>query len=405
MECLGMFLRNAVWRVGLIGGSLVQANAASLTTRVLQPFIDRHELAGAVTLVATGGKVLSLEAAGYADIGSKKPMTTDAVFWIASMSKPIAATALMLLVDEGRVGLDDPVEKYLPGFSPQIMRANSDETHVALEPPRQPITVRQLLNHTNGIPNILPIETTLDHLPLALRVQSYSLAPLAFEPGTEYAYSTAGINTAGRIVEVVSGVDYAAFLQRRLFDPLQMRDTTFWPDEAQVARLAKAYQPSDTGVDLVETSIRYLRSPLSDREHRYAVPGGGLFSTASDLAKFCQMFLNDGNVGQRRILSHAALAEMTRRQESIEIWEAAKQKIAPGNLSPNGYDGMGLGWGTRASGAYGHGGAYSTAMLIDRPHGLILIWLVQHNGFPGNGGKSRAAFETAAMESYKASAR
>ncbi len=389
------------WFLAFLSASVAQAAPAPIAGRILQLFVDRHELAGAVTLVASADQVLSLEAVGYADIAAKKPMTTDAVFWIASMSKPIAATALMILVDEGKVHLDDPVVKYLPGFSPRIMRANSAGTHVSLEPPRHPITVRELLNHTNGIPNILPFETTLDQYPLAVRVESYALAPLIFEPGTDYAYSTAGINTAGRIVEVVSGMEYGEFLQRRLFDPLQMPDTTFWPTEAQVARLAKAYQPSAAGDGLAEIPIGYTHYPLTDRAHRYPAPGGGLFSTAKDLAKFCQMFLNDGAVGQKRILSRAAVAEMTRRQESVEIWREASRKIAPGSLSPTTYDGMGLGWGTRSSGAYGHWGAYSTAMLVDRPDGLIVIWLVQHNGFPGNGGQARKAFEVAAIERYK----
>src|ERR1041385_6525721 len=143
------------------------------------------------------------------------------------MSKPITATALMILVDEGKVRLDDPVERYLPEFANvKIIGLDKDRSHVSLQRPQHPITVRNILSHTSGIPFSSSIETsTLDLFPLATRVQSYALLPLLFEPGINYSYSNAGINTAARIIEVVSGVSYTQFLQKRLFDPLGMKDT------------------------------------------------------------------------------------------------------------------------------------------------------------------------------------
>jgi CubicO group peptidase (beta-lactamase class C family) len=138
--------------IALTGGSLLHETEASTIASVLQPFVDRHELAGAVMLVASKDEILSLDAVGYADVARKKPMAVDALFWIASMSKPIAATALMLLVEEGKMRLDDPVERYLPKFSPQLMAVSADWTHVRLQKAHRAITVRDLLRHTSGIP-------------------------------------------------------------------------------------------------------------------------------------------------------------------------------------------------------------------------------------------------------------
>jgi len=384
-------IRRSTWPRPLFAFSLCSLSLTAVASDiggVLQPFVDRHELAGAVTLVASKDKILSVEAVGYSDIANKKRMTTDAVFWIASMSKPIASTALMLLVDEGKVRLDDPVGKYLPAFDPRIMAASPDETEVLLRKPSHPITVRQLLDHRSGMKFKSSLESpTLDAFPLELRVKSYALEPLMSEPGAEFSYSNAGINTAAHIIEVVSGMPYEEFLQRRLFDPLGMTDTTFWPTDAQVARLAKSYKPNAAGTDLEETSISQLRYPLTDRNDRYPMPAGGLFSTAADLVKFCQMLLNGGTYSGKHILSETAIKEMTR-------WQSGPVDLGYG------YTGYGLGFELKSSGAYGHPGAYSTNMTIDPVHGLITIWLVQHVGFAGNGGKSEAAFEEAAVDNF-----
>jgi CubicO group peptidase (beta-lactamase class C family) len=387
----------ALWLILLCASPLSSAAGPSATANVLQPFVDRHELAGAVMLVASKDKVLDLETVGYADIAARKSMRTDALFWIASMSKPIAATALMMLVDEGKVRLDDSVEKYLPQFAPSIIAVTSDGAEAHLQAPQHAITIRNLLSHTSGLPFSSAIETpTLDMYPLATRVQSYALEPLMFEPGSDYSYSNAGVNTAARIVEVVSGQSYEEFLRTRLFAPLGMIDTTFWPNEAQVERLAKSYKANALGTDLEETSITQLHYPLTDRTHRYPMPAGGLFSTASDLARFCQMLLNGGTYAGRRLLSGAAIREMSRNQLS----EAVLQKRFSSRSSPTDATAYGLGWSTFPSGAFGHGGAYATNLRIDPEHGLATVWLIQHASFPSEGAKSHAAFEKAALEIY-----
>jgi CubicO group peptidase (beta-lactamase class C family) len=347
----------------------------------LQPFVDKHALAGAVTLVANKDKVLSLEAVGFADVKAKKPMRTDSLFWIASQSKPITAAGLMILVDEGKVKVDDPVEKHLPELKDLRVAVKDEKGAVHLEKPKRPVTVRDLLSHTSGMPFASAQETpTLDKLTLADAVKSYAKTPLLFQPGAKYQYSNAGINTAGRIIEVVSGMSYEDFMDKRLFGPLGMKNTTFWPNEKQLERLAKSYKPNKDKTDLEETTIGQLKYPLNDRK-RQPMPAGGLFSTASDVARFCQMVLGGGVFAGKRYLSEAAVKQMTSKQT--------------GDL-PAGY---GLGWST-GGGSFGHGGAFATNMNIDTNRGLITVWMVQHAGFPKDGDKSYGAFRKAAEERF-----
>ncbi len=353
-------------------------------TAALQPFIDSHSLAGAVTLVADRDKILSLNAVGYEDIAAGKPMRTDDLFWIASQSKPITATALMILVDEGDVKLDDPVEKYVPEFRNVWVTAEQDKEHLLLKKPSHKITIREILSHTSGLPFKSELEgPTLDLFPLLVGARSYAMTPLLFDPGTKYQYSNAGINTAGRIIEVVSGMRYEDFLDKRLFKPLGMKDTTFWPNDEQLTRLAKSYKPNSSKNDLEEITIGQLKYPLNDHD-RQPMPAGGLFSTAKDLTLFCQMVLNGGEFQGTRYLSEASVKEMTSKQTG-----ALKE-------------GYGLGWSVNGPNV-GHGGAYSTNMSIDSKRGMITIWMVQHAGFPGNGNKSQGEFHKAADELFEKS--
>jgi CubicO group peptidase (beta-lactamase class C family) len=349
----------------------------------LQPFVDRGALAGAVTLVADKDKVLALDAVGYADVAANKPMTTDSLFWIASQSKPITATALMILVDEGKVKLDDPVAKYLPEFNDLWTTAYSDNISTLLVRPKHAITVREILSHTSGMPFASAMEKpTLDGLFLRDAVKSYAITPLQYEPGSKWSYSNAGINTAGRIIEVVGGMPYEEFLQTRLFTPLGMKDTTFRPDSHQIARLAKSYKVSVKTKGLEETTIGQLKYPLNDAT-RQPMPAGGLFSTAEDVGRFCRMILNGGTFDGKRYLSEEAVKEMTTKQTG----KALK-------------DEYGLGWST-GGGQIGHGGAFSTNMNIDPKRGRITVFMVQAAGFPADGGQSGGAFAKAANDLFK----
>jgi len=348
----------------------------------LQPFVDARSLAGAVTLVADKDRVLDLEAVGFADVSNKKKMTTDCLFWIASQSKPITASAFMILVDEGKVNLDDPVSKYLPEFKDLWLTAERDGDHMLLKHPHRPIMIRDILSHTSGLPFISAMETpTLDGLTLLDATRSYAMTPLVFEPGAKYLYSNAGINTAGRIIEVVAGQPYEQFLEARLIDPLGMKDTTFRPTLAQQKKLAKPYKPNSAKDGLEETSISQLRYPLEDPS-RHPMPAGGLFSTAEDVARFCRMILNGGTLDGKRYLSEESVRAMTHKQTGPDVKAE-----------------YGLGWSVRGP-ETGHGGAMATNMTIDRDRGLILIYLVQHAGYPNDGGRAQTVFHEAAIARF-----
>jgi CubicO group peptidase (beta-lactamase class C family) len=348
---------------------------------VLAPFVQREELAGAVALVANKDRVLNVTTVGFADIEAKKPMQADSVFWIASQSKGITATAVMMLVDEGKISLNDPVEKYLPEFTDQKVAAGKD----ALVARARSVTIRDLLSHVSGLPfKSAEEQPTLDGLPLAAAVKTYAKAPLATQPGTKYQYSNAGINTAARVLEVVSGMAYEDFMQKRLFGPLGMTDTTFWPNAEQVSRLAKTYKPDATKKKLTLGGLGQLQADLTDHAHRFPMPAGGLFSTAKDVSLFCRMLLNGGELDGHRYLSAAALKELSSRQTPKELKDSY---------------GLGLAVGPDF---FGHGGAQATGMEVRTKDGLVIVWMVQHQGFPGKGGQAQGEFKKWATKEFGA---
>ncbi|MBL9130295.1 MAG: beta-lactamase family protein [Verrucomicrobiaceae bacterium] len=359
----------------------VHAETPRPISAALQPFVDDKVLAGAVTLVADKDKVLDVTTVGWADIAAKKPMKKDTMFWIASMSKPITGAAFMMLVDEGKVSLDDPVEKYLPEFKGQMIKVKEGENMV-LKAPKHPITVRNVLSHTSGLPFKSDAENpTLDMLPLRVAVFSYASQTLDFEPDTKYQYSNAGINTAARIMEVVTGMSYEDFMQKRVFDPLGMKDTTFWPGEAQEKRVALSYKPNADKSDIEAFPISQLHYPLHERV-RKPMPAGGLFSTAADVAKFCQMLLRGGELGGKRYLSAAAIKQIMTKQTAE-------------GLNP-----YSLGFALTGD-SYGHGGAHATNMSIDPVKGLVTVFMVQHSGWRNDSGKTiLPAFKNAAYARF-----
>ncbi|MEN9573558.1 MAG: hypothetical protein RL514_1413 [Verrucomicrobiota bacterium] len=356
----------------------------------MQAFVDRQVVAGAVTLVAQGGKVVALDAVGYSDLATKKPMRTDDLFWIASMTKPLTGVAILMLQDEGKLSVDDAVEKFLPEFRNQMLLVTKTPDAVVLKKPSRRITLRDLLTHTAGLNSDIP-ETGRD-LMLGERTLAYALQPLSFEPGSKWSYSNPGINTLGRIVEVVSGQNFADFLDARLLKPLGMKDTTFWPTEAQARRVSKAYQPGPENKGLTEVGNYFLNGrPLTAR-WRTAIPAGGLYSTAADMAKFYQMMLNGGVANGRRYLSAAAHQQLTSTQT--------------GEIKTGFTEGMSWGFGfqvvkqpvgvtaTLAPGTYGHGGAYGTQSWADPKSGTIYILMIQRAKMAnGDASDIRKAFQ------------
>ncbi len=375
----GFAIVSLAWMVlSLVPPSQAAEPNANRLADVLQPYVDAHRLAGAVTLVADRDGLLDVTCVGNADVAAATPMRADALFWVASQTKPFTAAALMMLADEGKVNVDEPVEKYLPVFRGQMRMTSRGTEYALLTRPAHPVTVRNVLTHTSGLPFTSALESVLDALPLRVAVGSYAMTPLNFEPDTMYQYSNAGLNTAGRIVEVVSGMPYEDFVRTRILEPLGLRDTTFWPDAGQRARLATVYSHDKPDDPLRAVGINVLGTPLEDRQARYAVPAAGLFSTAADCARFCRMILRGGELDGQRYLSEAAVRQMTTRQTPEKL--------------PVSY---GFGWSTDGE-RCGHSGAYQTDMGLDRERGLVYIFMVQQAGYKDDAERCKHEFWQAA---------
>jgi CubicO group peptidase (beta-lactamase class C family) len=370
--------------VGLSSQRLERIDAA------VQGTIDAKRIAGAVTLVARRGRVVWLKAQGMADRESGRPMRTDTIFRICSMTKPITSLAVMMLYEEGRFLLEDPVSTYLPAFAhPKILVKPASGEPYSIPATRE-ITIRDLLRHTSGLTyhwnadlgplynaakvahGLLPYDGTIQE-----NVERLAGVPLLFNPGERWEYGL-GVDVLGRLVEVVSGRPLDEFLRMRIFEPLGMKDTCFYPPESALERLAVAYTfYKDKGLN------RFPETPITEgpfvysADYPYRGPrklfsgGAGLTSTAMDYLRFCQMMLDGGRAGTARLLSRKSIELMTQDQL--------------GRVSAD--EAFGLGFGIEgvktplselgSPGAYNWGGFFFTAFTIDPKEQMIVIFLAQ----------------------------
>jgi CubicO group peptidase (beta-lactamase class C family) len=354
--------------------------------RVMQLFVEKGEISGAVTLVATKDRVVHLAAIGKADVANGREMEPDAIFRVASMTKPITATALMMLVEQGKLAIDDPVAKHIAVFERQRLKDGG---------PARLVTIRDIVTHTAGLATS-PGAGNLDRS-LAEIADAIGRAPREFPPGSKWQYSS-GLTIAGRLIEIASGESYAEYLRRHIFEPLKMSDSTFRLTPVQAKRLATTYKPGKEKGLLEAVDIP---DPTSERTPN---PSGGLFSTAADMARFYQCILNGGELEGARLLSEKSALEMTRIHTP-----GITTGFTPGN-------GWGLGWCivekpqgvTRllSPGTYGHGGAWGTQGWVDPARGLVLVLMIQRTGF-GNSDAStiRDAFTEVAITAHQGSER
>lgn len=362
---------------------------------LVQRNIDAGDISGAVTLVARNGKIAYLSAHGVMDIASKKPMQADTIFRIASMSKPVAAVAIMMLMEEGKVRLNDPIAKFIPGFGEldvAVAKAGGSGPSgpgpagpAAAGPPPAPefytvpaarqITVLDLLTHTSGVMSG-PMSNSQGQAAFQTRhevglkwVESAAKSPLEFQPGSRWSYSpVAGFDILSRIVEVASGQPFDKFLQARIFEPLGMKEATFWPTAAQRARLVTAYQRRDNKLIANE-------NPDSMSGQKYFSGAGGLMTTAETYAQFAMMLANGGALNGKRILS----------PRTVELMGSAYiPSTLPGRAAGEGY-GLGVRvvtdpvargtWLTE--GSFGWSGAYGTHFWADPKKNLVGILMAQ----------------------------
>lgn len=338
--------------------------------KMMEKLEAERQISGAVTLIATRDAVVQLSATGKSDIEQNEAMKTDAMFWIASMTKPVTAVSILMLQDEGKLSVDDPVAKYVPELAelktPQGKPAN--------------VTLKQLLTHTSGMALEVSTADRQKARTLADLMPIYARLPMRFDPGSKWEYCQAGINSLGRVVEVVSGKSLPEFFQERIFTPLGMKQTTFYPTEEQVARLAMGYKLS--GGKLIENPVRTMSGkPLTSHEH-YPAANAGLFTTASDYGRFCQMLLNEGSLDNKQYL----------KPETVRLMRTLQTGDLVTGFSP------GCGWGLGvcvvrqpqgvtamlSPGTFGHGGAWGTQAWIDPVKEVVYVLMVQRADFPNS---------------------
>lgn len=346
----------------------------------MQELVDTGVLAGAVTLVQRHGAAASVEAVGWADIEAKKPMKADTIFQVMSMTKPFVGTSIMMLADEGKLSVSDPVEKHLPEFRGQMVIAKkNDDGSMVIKKPVRPITIFDLLTHTSGMSYLPPagikeLNTTMDRT-LADAVLLYSQMQLEFEPGSKWQYSNLGIAILGRIIEVRSGMAFEKFLEARIFQPLGMKDSHIFLPAEKHSRLAAIYKKGPDG-RLVKAGEETLGGyALGFRKGaKYSAPEWGLYTTAQDLAAFYQMLLSGG----KKLISKSAIQTMTRKQTG---------DLRSGHM-PN--TAFGLTWEViddprgelayLSTGTYGHGGAFGTHGWVDPKKDMVGVFLIQMTG-------------------------
>ncbi|MFN7921887.1 MAG: serine hydrolase domain-containing protein [Bryobacteraceae bacterium] len=365
--------------VGISSGRLQRVHA------MLQRYIDSGEIAGSVALIARKGRIAHFEAQGVMDLESKKPMRTGTIFRLASMTKPVTSIATMMLLEEGKFLLDDPISKFLPEFkNPKVAVANAPNQRFddgfRTVPAEREITIRHLLTHTAGLASgsggpTLAMSKRLAQFSkpentMAEYTAELAKMPLNFQPGTAWEYGPA-TNVLGRLVEVISGQPLDQFFEQRIFRPLGMTDTAFYLSDDRLPRLASAYKKSSAGLEKLTAP-----GPTA-RNGRYFAGAGGLAGTAEDYLRFCQMLLNGGQLDGYRLVSRKTTESMTTNHIGpLTLWDD----------SLRGY-GFGLGFRVRkdlgqsltlgSNGEYGWGGAYGTYFWVDPKEQMIGILMIQ----------------------------
>ena len=355
----------------------------------LQRYVDEHRIAGAVVLVQQDGKPVYQRAIGWRDVEAGRPMTPDTVFRIASQTKAVTSVALLSLVEEGRIGLDDPVSRFIPAYAHTTV-AVSDSSGVRIVPATRPITIRDLLTHTSGIsygtePEVASLYaaqglgpsagfgwyTADKDEPICATIERLAHLPFTTQPGQAwvYGYST---DVVGCVVERVSGQPLDEFVQQRITGPLGMKDTHFYLPAADRERLATVYaSDSDGRITRAPEGAKGQGDYVDGPRHSFA-GGAGLLSTAADYARFLEMIRNHGALGAVRILAPRTVALMRTNQI--------------GSLYPTPGMGFGLGFettersgatGTDSVGSFGWGGAYGTQYRIDPQAHLVVVLMLQ----------------------------
>ncbi|MBQ9501619.1 MAG: beta-lactamase family protein [Lentisphaeria bacterium] len=332
---------------------------------VLNPYVESGELPGAISILVKGD-VQETACVGWADVEKKIPMSLDKMFMQCSQTKGFCGVTVAMLVEEGKISLDDPVSKYLPEFQKLMVRGKGADGKAVLTPAKNVLTIRMVMNHTGGFPFETPTKTKLGWNRVSLRDTAREAAanPIRFEPGTKVLYSNTGIDIGAAVVEVVTGKPWEVFLKERVLDPLGMKDTVFNPTDEQLSRTISLYDVKAGEKAKFRAFNKWMPLPHNGPQIHPSA-GAGLWTTAQDQLKFYKMLMNYG-MGENgvRIL----------KEETVKNLLATSTRPAGlGNYS------LGLS-ASRDGSSLGHGGAWRTNCQVDCKNKRLRLWVVQYTG-------------------------
>jgi CubicO group peptidase (beta-lactamase class C family) len=348
----------------------------------LQAYVDDGDITGAVTGIARRGELVHLEALGHTSLDRHQAMRTDTIFRLASMTKVVTAVAVLMLFEEGRVRLTDPVPVFVPALANPFVATDESGEHTV--PAEREVTVRDLLTHTSGLTSssVGPLAAAVQRARTQLGprdtlgdlVQRLSAIPLSFQPGSAWAYSgLGGFDVLARIVELVSDMSLERFFHERIFEPLGMRDTCFYLPDSKLSRLVAVYQKTDHGLVHLERS---LANP-SDRDGAYFSGAGGLCGTAEDYVRFGQMLLNGGELDGERLLSPKTVRLMrTNHIGQLPIQRADMRGYRFG-LGVQVVDDVARARSLQSATSFGWNGAFSTTFFVDPAEDMVHVFLTQ----------------------------
>lgn len=352
----------------------------------LTNWVESGELPGAISILCNGDRT-EVACVGFADVAAKRPITLDDAFMQCSQTKGFCGVTAAILVEEGKLSLDDPVSKYLPEFKTLWVRESETNDTRTLRKAQNELTVRMCLNHTGGFPFEIPAKQTSvpgggwsGGMPIRSVAATAASQPISFEPGTKAQYSNTGIDIAAAVVQTIVGMPWERFLQERVLDPLGMTETRFKPTKEQIAGHIEMYDVHKDAPATYREQNGWEQRPY-DGDHVFPSAGAGLWTTARDQVKFYRMLMN-GGVGDNgvRIL----------KEETV-------RSILATSTRPQGLGGYSLGLNAPQDGHgwFGHGGAWGTNCQVNMDKKQLKLWVVQLNGGPRPWDKAKAKVEDA----------
>ena len=365
------------WATSFATAAECKDSGTSFAKDALQKYIDSGELPGAISVLYKDG-VQETACLGYADADAKRPIAMDNVYMQCSQTKGFCGVTIAILVEEGKLNLDDPVSKYLPEFATLWIKESESNGVQRLVKAKNQLTVRNVMNHTGGFPFELPNGQAMGgwsrRMPLRSVAATAAAQPIMFEPGTNVRYSNVGIDIGAAVVEVITGKRWEAFLKERVLDPLGMKNSGFWPTDEQLAKKIEMYEVKIGQKAKWKEQASWMQRPYND-DRVFSSAGAGLWTTAADQLKFYKMLMNLG-VGENgvRIL----------KEETVKSILAQSTRPKGNTAEGKDFGGYSLGLSAPIKDGedqwFGHGGAWGTSCMVNWHKKWLKLWAVQISG-------------------------